>query len=183
MYTDAETASETARSTSDPEVSGRILAVLPDAVERTCGAFDGSMRETMARAGIENPRAREWYDQARLLDVCDRLYESVGAATVERIGRFLPELVDWPADVTTTAEALEALDGWYDGLHRRGAGSVTFERTDDGHGEVRFETPYPDAFECGLVRGIGHHFETDDLHGYVTDVDTATGGVSRFVVR
>jgi hypothetical protein len=50
-----------------------------------------------------------------------------------------------------------------DSLHRRHAGNVTFRRTGAGRGEVRFET--------------------DDICRYVTDVETTTGGVSRFGVR
>jgi len=43
-----------------------------------------------------------------------RCWPTPGSATVERVGRFLPALLDWQTGVTTTEDAFLVLDDWYD---------------------------------------------------------------------
>lgn len=167
---------------SDVEVSGQLIAALPSAVEETCGSFEQAMERYMTESSLETVDYDSWYDRSELLAMCTHLRDRVGEQIIERLGRFVPALLDWPSDVTTVAAALAHLEDWYDGLHRGHDDSIEYRMVDDHHAQLTFDTPYPAPFERGLVRGIGHQFESSSVLGLVVDSETTADGLSRVVV-
>lgn len=164
------------------EVSGRLLAVLPAAVEQTCGSFDRTMQRYINQSSLEHTDCDGWYARSELLETYTKLQDTVGEQILERVGRFLPELIAWQADVTTVSEALSSLDEWYDDLHRGHNDTIQCRMVDDHHARITLDTPYPALFEEGLVRGIGHQFGPGTVQGLVVDSETTSEGVTRVVV-
>ena len=165
-------------------VSGRLLAAMPAAVMKTSGSFEEYTWEILAEAGARPIDEHDWYAQETALAVLAHLQDVVGEQVVERVGRFLPELLEWPRDVTTFTEALEAVDDWYRAVHRDDDATVTFTTTGPSTGELRLATPYPTGFENGLVRGLVLQFSTDGTYVWTTSArDTDGETVYRFVIR
>jgi len=102
---------------------------------------------------------------------------------VERVGRFLPALLDWPHDVRTFTEALATVDDWYRTVHRDHA-AVVAPSTGSASVELRLATPYPTAFEDGLVRGLVLEFVTDGTSVWTTSTTDSEGVTTyRFKLR
>lgn len=163
-------------SGTDAAVSGRLLAVLPEAVNRTCGSFDRSTRQFMSEYDITDPQPAQWFPQVTVVTMYEQLESAVGTGILERIGRFLPALVD-----DEIAE-FTGIESWYDTVHRDHEGSIRFQSTGSRRGEIVVETPYPDAFEDGLVRGLCREIQTDSMQVYVTETDPTTETESRYEV-
>jgi len=177
---------ETARYSDDGEphdtreaagatVSGRVLAAIPAAVAEMSGSFERFTWQILAEAGTGTVSERDWYAQETLLRVLANLQDTVGEQVVERVGRFLPELLDWPGDVTTLTDGLDALEEWYRTVHRDDA-TIAFTPTGPDGGALRLATPYPSGFEEGLVRGLVLRFATEGTH--VRTTATTDDGVT-----
>ena len=139
-------------------VSGRVIVAIPDAVARMSGSFERFTRQLLADAGLQNVRADDWYPQETLLALLEHLQETVGDQIVERLGRFLPELLPWPGTVTSLSDALDAVDDWYGTWNRSDTDAVSVSKLDDSQRSLSLDTPYPCRFERGLVRGLVHRF-------------------------
>jgi len=164
-------------------VSGRVLASIPAAVTRMSGSFETYTWQLLDDADAGPISEDDWYAQETAVDVLARLEETVGPQVVERVGRFLPELLDWPRDVTTFTEALEAVGDWYRTVHRDDA-AVVAASTGSENGELRLATPYPTAFENGLVRGLVLQFATSGTSVWTTSTTDSDGAtVYRFRLR
>ena len=127
--------------TEVPNASGEPRAVLyraSDAGDMVSGrsilAFVGAMGSFRARAirmlathGIPEPTPDEWYPWQRYLDTVREIAETVGPATVSRIGRLLVEQDEFVDDATLES-VLKALDPAYKARHRaRDAGDFHYE--------------------------------------------------------
>lgn len=185
---------ETARYSDDAEpggvaaeataatVSGRVLAAIPAAVVEMSGSFEQFTWRLLEDAGTGTVNERDWYAQETVLEVFETLRATVGDQVVERVGRFLPELLDWPADVTTLIGAFEAVDDFYQTVHRDNA-TVTFTQTGPASGELRLATPYPSGFEVGLARGLIQRFADGESHVRTSATTNADGEtVYEFVI-
>ena len=150
----------TRTAASEDTVSGRVLAAIPTAVAEMSGSFERFTWQILEEAGAGPVNEHDWYAQETVLAVFAHLEATAGEQVVERVGRFLPELVDWPADATGVTEALETMDDWYRAVHRDDA-TITFTPTGSSGGELRLATPYPSDFEAGLVRGVVFRFAAD----------------------
>lgn len=164
------------------EVSGRLIGVFPEAVKQTCGSFDQTMEQYIGESSLEQIDDDSWYSRAELLEMCTHLRDTVGDQIVERVGRFIPKILDWPTDAVTVSDGLQSLDDWYDGLHRGHEDSIQFQAVETHHVQLTFDTPYPAPFEYGLVRGIGHQFQSRSVQGLVVETETTSDGWSRVVV-
>ncbi|WP_276271665.1 hypothetical protein [Haloarcula litorea] len=158
-------------SQSAAAVSGRAVRAIVDGVVRTCGCFEDRTRSLLARNGLADPSEDEWYAVADYRAVYDDLLATTGHNIVERIGVTLARTVDWPADVDGVGDALAGLDGLHRSLHRGDAGGYEFTATGPLAGRLRCSTPYPPAFERGVVRGIGQRFGADSGFVAVREAD------------
>lgn len=89
----------------------------------------------------------------RWLDALHEIQRTVGPAIVRRIGRALIDRADVPRSLSTPEALLEKLDDIHQANHRGQVGRYRVSRI-DGLLVVACETPYPRAFEHGLVEGI-----------------------------
>jgi len=138
---------------------GVLLRTVENCAAREFGDYVGAVVSEVLRAeGVADPRAGEWYDTAHAAAVCEAVDERVGLNTIERVGRRLPVVVEWPAGVRTIGDALAALDDVYENLHDGDAGALEFEPTDAAAGRLASTTPYPTAFDEGLIHGVGREF-------------------------
>jgi len=106
---------------------GVLLRTVENCAAREFGDYVGAVVSELLRAeGVTDPRAGEWYDTARVTAVCAAVDDRVGPNTIERVGRRLPVVVEWPAGVRSIGDALAALGDVYDNLHDGDAGGLAF---------------------------------------------------------
>lgn len=137
---------------------GRYLRVALGCANRSGGRFlTAFLREAMAARDLVGPRAGEYHDTACIVGVFESVESAFGPHTVERFGRRLAAVLDWPARTDDVADALQALDRVYDAHHRGDAGGYGFAADGSG-GTLTSTTPFPVAFERGVVYGIDARF-------------------------
>jgi hypothetical protein len=166
---------------SELTIDGRFVRAFVDGVLETCGYFEERARRILASHGIDDPEPGVSYPLGAYLDALEEVQRTTGPNTLNRIGRATPAALQWSPGVRTIEDAFENLDRALDRAHDgSGAGEFTFRATDDG-GLLVADSPYPDAFERGLVEGIGKHFGTDT--GFIAIADAgshpADGGDAR----
>lgn len=164
-----------------PTVDGRVVRAFVDGVAETCGYFEERALRILSSHGIENPQSGESYPLGAYLDAIHEVQRTTGPNTLNRIGRATPAALPWSRRVQTIEDAFVDLDHTFSRAHDGSdVGSFTFESDDDG-GLLVTNTPYPDAFEQGLIEGIGKHFGTNT--GFIAIDDAgryrADGGDSR----
>lgn len=138
------------------EVNGQTIRSV---VEAFPPALQGRGEEILARNGIEDPEAGEWYPQQAWLDAFTELHERMGSATLARIGKEIPRNADWPPDAETIVDGVESIDKAYHMNHRGGEiGSYDVERIDPETIAVRCDTPYPCPFDLGIVKSVVDEF-------------------------
>lgn len=148
-------------------VDGRLLQAVIDGVVQSCGYFETRARKLLADSGLDtHPEAGTSYSFDRFLDVLETVERTTGPNTLNRIGRAVPELVDWPVHVATVGDALQALNTRHVGYHSGdGAGTYHYTPVETTAGELESTTPYPAAFERGLLEGLGEIFGEES--GYI----------------
>lgn len=144
-----------------PTVDGRIVKAFVDGVAETCGYFEERARRILARHGIEELQTGESYPLGAYIDAIHKVQRTTGPNTLNRIGRATPAALPWSHRVQTIEDAFVDLGRVFDRAHD-GADVGSFEFQPDDHGGTLVaDTPYPDAFEQGLIKGIGKHFGTN----------------------
>lgn len=93
----------------------------------------------------------------RWLDALAEIRDEVGEPTLREVGRHIVENADFPPELKTVKDVLLALDAIYHLNHRGEVGHYVSSVEQGGAIVVRCETPYPRAFERGLVEGISHN--------------------------
>ncbi|HVE82764.1 MAG TPA: hypothetical protein VND93_07940, partial [Myxococcales bacterium] len=88
------------------------------------------------------------------LDALRDIRDEVGEPVLREVGRYIVENADFPPQFKTVKDVLLALDDIYHLNHRGEVGHYHAKVQKDGSIVVRCETPYPAAFEHGLVEGI-----------------------------
>jgi hypothetical protein len=103
---------------------------------------------------LEDLRPDRFVPVQRWLDAMKELQEKLGKSVIQQVGTKIIEAADFPPSFTSAESVLEALDSIYYLNHRGNVGHYRISREADGTLVVRCETPYPRAFERGLVEGI-----------------------------
>ncbi|MFC6975528.1 hypothetical protein ACFQL1_14120 [Halomicroarcula sp. GCM10025709] len=142
-------------------VSATAVECVRAAITETCGGFEQRTRLLLERNGLPEPERGEWYPLANVRALYEDLHSTTGRNIVEQIGVTFPRVTDWPGGVDGVGAALAGLDGVHRDLHRGEAGGYSFTRTGERTGRLVCDTPYPAAFERGVVRGIGKRFGVD----------------------
>jgi hypothetical protein len=113
----------------------------------------------LAKQGIVDPQAGEWYSQQAWLDAFRDIAEKTGPATLRTIGRGIPAVALWPPDVDTIDKALASIDVAYHMNHRGGEiGHYAFRKTGARSAEVVCDNPYPDDFDMGIIEATAKQF-------------------------
>lgn len=136
----------------DGEVLGRTVEV---AVDGVMSVFQSRMRKLLDEQGIErpDPDPGEWYSLDRFLRVLETVEDDVGENALTKVGEATPEFTEWSTDANSPAEALKTLTTIFEENHRNVASQCTFERVDKSTGRITSNTPYPTAWEAGLIKG------------------------------
>lgn len=138
------------------EVHGQtILTVVDDALVRFSESYRQVAREALADHGIEDPSPDEWYPQQAWLDTFEAIADETEPHLLDRLGEQIPEVSEWPTNVSGVEAGLRAINDAYRMNHRGGdIGSYTFEPVDDTTGRMACHTPYPCPFDRGLIRAV-----------------------------
>jgi hypothetical protein len=157
----------------DPEVEvhGRtVLAVVDEGLARFSEAHRERARETLADHGVEAPAADEWYPQSAWLATFEAVAADLDQHLLDRLGEQIPAVADWPDGEESVPAGLRTVDEAYRRNHRGGEiGRYEFERTDDHEGRMVCETPYPCAFDRGLIRAVARRSSPVETFVYVEE--------------
>lgn len=142
------------------EVHGRtILAVVDDALSRFSESYRKTAYDALAANGIADPAPDEWYPQQAWLNTFEVIAEELEPHILDRLGEQIPDVAEWPTGLSSVEEGLRSIDEAYRRNHRGGdIGAYRFESTGDRTGEVIAETPYPCAFDRGLIRAVARRY-------------------------
>jgi hypothetical protein len=113
-------------------------------------------RKIIAQHGLklEDLGADRFIPVQRWLDALKDVQSTVGPDKVRSVGRNLIDHADFPPSLNDPEGILLTLDEIHGRNHRGDVGHYGSSRTADGTIVLRCETPYPPAFEWGLVDGI-----------------------------
>lgn len=141
------------------EVTGEAIQAVIDGVGQFSTVSEQTTRSLFVDNGLPpTPKLNEWYALSTYLDGIDSMVEAFEDTTIERIGKQLTFVVDWPGPRSSVEAAMATLASWFRRTHRGGnAGTIGFERTGPDSGRVRCETPYPCALERGMISGLSSH--------------------------
>lgn len=139
------------------KVSGRTVQV---AIEGVMSVFRGRMRDMLNENGIKepDPDPNGWYELCDFLAVLEDVEQNTGENALTKVGQATPDFVDWPSDPETPHEALPQITDVYEAEHRSATGSYDYQRTGDKAAQITVDTPYPCAFDKGLITGTAEYF-------------------------
>jgi len=139
-----------------PDPKARVRA---GNVRATLGAFKlmpelGPRMITQHGLKVEDLNSERFILVQPWLNALKDIQSTVGPDKVRSVGRNLIDHAHFPPSITDPEEILMALDDIHYLNHRGEVGHYVSSRATDGTIVVRCETPYPAAFEWGLVDGI-----------------------------
>ena len=150
------------------EVNGEVIAALVDGM----GAFKPMGLQALGEHGIPDPQPGKWYPQQAYLDAFKKIADKLGAATLKGVGKKILEKAAWPLNINCAEKALASVDVAYHMNHRGGGiGRYRFEKTGDRAGKMICETPYPCAFDLGILEAAAKKFAPADALVRVTHDD------------
>ncbi len=171
---------------SEIEVDGRAVSSIVQGVGSFSGAYEQRALTILEENGIPEPQPGDWYSMEAYLAAFDELMRTVGPKTVTKIGKKIPEVVEWPPEVDSVAGGLSALDDVYQMNHRGGdIGYYEFKKTGEAEGEIVCVNPYPPELDEGLISGVtkkfndGGYTRVEEIErGTVDDVQKVTYSVA-----
>lgn len=166
---------------SDAEVSGRTVRSVVEGVGQFSSTYRQRALDILDNHGLPEPEEDEWYSLEAYVEAFDELAETVGPKTVTKIGSEIPSLVEWPPEVETVEDAMNALDEQFRMNHRGDdLGYYEFEKTGDSGGVMECKNPYPSALDEGLLKATAERFSEDGA--FVRVEQTEDGEVSTFQI-
>ncbi len=151
------------------EVSGQSAQAVIEAM----GMFKRWAVEALARHGMPELKADQWYPQQKYLDFYREIAEHVGVRTLKSIGKEMPKNAFWPPEIDTLDKALASIDVAYHLNHRGGEiGSYRYEKTGDRSGKMICHNPYPCPFDHGVIEGVAQRFAPSTARLKVIHDDT-----------
>ena len=133
------------------EVNGEsILAVVEG-----MGAFKRMAYEILGNHSITDPQPKKWYNLQNYLDAFKTITEKLGDPTLRVIGQKIPETAVLPPDLDTIEKAFVMMDQAYHMNYRNGEiGHYSFEKTGEKNGIFTCTSPYPCAYDMGIIEGF-----------------------------
>jgi hypothetical protein len=147
------------------EVCGEAVLAVVDGM----GIFKDRAFKLLARNGISQPEAGQWYPQQAFLDSFRLIAETIGPVTLFAIGRKVPDNAQFPADIVGIEGALRAIDVAYHMNHRlagqvlynprtrhvkEGIGHYHYKKVAEQRIQVICENPYPCDFDRGIIEAM-----------------------------
>ncbi len=166
--------------TTDGEVIGKKVNVCIDGV---MSVFQSRMRNILDDHGIErpDPAPDEWYPVENFLEVLTVVEEDVGENALTKIGEATPKFVEWPTSPDAPGAALKGLLEMFEQNHRNVDGGYSFDQTGESTARITSTTPYPEAWEEGLIKGAAE--EHGSSYARVNVVDDTERGKKQFEVE
>lgn len=154
------------------EVHGKtILVVLEEALARFSDEYRQRGLRALAENGIEDPDADAWYPQQWWLDTFEAVAEDLEPHLLDRLGEQIPVVADWPNDVASVEDGLRSIDDAYQLNHRGGdIGSYQVTDVDEQTAEIICETPYPCAYDRGIVRAVARQYAPVEAFVFVEEI-------------
>lgn len=163
MAQDGYSGAEHRVAEEDVNVYGETVLTVLDGLQTLPDDREDACREIFDAHGLADVHSDEWYSRQPLLASLREIGYSLGDETLTRLGRRVPKTTIWPADVTSPAEALASINKAYQlNHHGKGSGVYDFRQTGDRRGTVTVTTPYPCAYEMGIVEGALHELTSLD---------------------
>lgn len=151
------------------EVSGQSAQSVIEAM----GMFKKMAVEILAKHGIPELNADQWYPQQNYLDFYRDIAERIGLKTLKTIGREVPNNALWPKEIDSLDKALASIDAAYHLNHRGGEiGSYRYEKTGERSAKIIANNPYPCPFDHGLIEGVAQKFAVSTARLRVVHDDT-----------
>jgi hypothetical protein len=140
------------------EVNGEtVLAVVAG-----MGALSSRAVRILELHGMAKPQPGTWYKQQSWLNAFKDIARTLGPTTLFRIGLQIPERAQFPPDLTTLEQGLEAIDGAYRMNHRGGdIGSYAFQSTGPRSATLVCRNPYPSEFDHGIITAMANRYRSE----------------------
>jgi len=123
------------------------------------GAFKNNALKILEENGIKDIKPNNLYSQQKFLNSLKIIYERLGDVTIKVIGMKIPEKVQLPSNIKTIDQVLNSIDRIYNMNHQSGdCGSYEFKKTSNNEGLMIVDTPYPCAFDMGLIEAFMNKF-------------------------
>ena len=141
------------------EANGQAIRSVVDGVAEVSPVFERRALSILENNGISDPVPGQWYPMQNYLDAIRELEDTIGPKTVERVGRQIPKVVEWPDHIDSVPIALGQLDEVYQMNHRGGEiGYYEFKQTGERDGKMTCRNPYPCSLDTGLIIGTMDKF-------------------------
>lgn len=151
-----------ARHTAVPsgaETSGAVVYQAVDGLSDLSADAEARGWEILSNRGFANPRRDEWYPLGEWIDALEEIGATLGDGALTRLGRKVPEGVEWPPDADSAKTGFATVDEAYRLNHRGGdVGYYEFVETDDREQRVVCANPYPCPFDEGIIEGTLRSF-------------------------
>ncbi len=156
------------------EVSGKAMLSVIDGM----GIFKNIGIEILKRHGIHDVNPYKWYSQQAWLDSFKEIYETIGEATLVKIGESVPYNAAWPENIKNLEDALYAINVSFHLNHRKngkilydadnniffqGIGEYIIEKNNDKDFLVICKNSYPCDFDRGIITGTVKKYKPEEL--------------------
>lgn len=150
------------RGFTDAEVTGEVVRAVVAGVEEFQPEARATGRRALEDHGLADPVA-EWYPLEQCLGAVEEVATVVGDDAVRALGEAVPRALGVAASTSDVPAALSRVEALYRDHHRGDAGGYAFRQIGDTDGRMESRTPYPCAFDRGVVEGTA----TAVAEGYV----------------
>jgi hypothetical protein len=138
------------------EVNGESVYAVVDGM----GAFKQTALKILAKQGIVNPEAGEWYSQQALLNALSVISDKLGPDALYNIGMKIPDNAQFPPDIDSLDRALNSLDAAFYLNHRNGKiGHYHLGAVRETSFEIMCENSYPCEFDRGVLTALCNRFK------------------------
>jgi len=142
------------RSVTGMEVTGEWVRTVAAGVEKFSADSRESALVVLEDADLAGAEPGQWYSLAGYADAVGAIHELVGDQAVHALGQRIARVVAFPDDAEGVSAGLAALDEACRAGHRGGEfGGYAFRQIGDDDGRIECRTPYPCAFDRGIVEG------------------------------
>jgi hypothetical protein len=140
----------------DVEVNGETVYAIVDGM----GTFRSVAFAILAENGIDDPRPGAWFPQQYWLNAFKKIAEKLGENTLYNIGLKIPTNAQFPTEIETIHDALQAIDVAYHLNHRNGEiGEYCYQNNGEHSAKMICRNPYPCAFDRGIIAAMANRFK------------------------